>query len=618
MVGASTAGLQYIERLNCAFGYRGNHFLSVWGTIAASSLYFKGKQQWRLIMKSQVMKLFYVFILWSASIAVSATAVQYHGNLKVTGNQVLNQKNEPAVLRGMSFYWSEPSWNNPTKFWNASVVNWLVSDWNANIVRASMSVEPTEGYLNNPTTQKNYVKTIVDAAIAKGVYVIIDWHDHNAHQHQSQAISFFQEMARTYGNTPNVIYEIYNEPLSSANWANDVKPYAQAVINAIRDIDSDNLILVGSPNWDQDVDVATANPVSGVNIAYTLHFYAGSHGDELRKKGNTALGKNKALFISEWGTTTADGAGNQIYESEANTWIAWADQNNLSMCNWSVHDAGELSAALKGGASPTGNWSANDLSGSGTYVRGKIKAKLPAANAYAGGGTSSVTIISSSSAVMTSSASGPVNRIEAENFTSESGTQTEETTDVGGGQSVGYIESGDWLQYSLNVFTTGDYLVSFRVASELGGGSIQILIDGVNKGLVNVASTGGWQTWNTVSTSLNLTGGTHTLRLNATGASGQGLFNINWIEFALAIESPILSQKALSNTFIDSRGVLHLDPAMGFETAEVRNLYGAVIARVPVRNASQVTLTQKVPGIALVTLHGRSGSVTLKTTELGK
>jgi hypothetical protein len=96
------------------------------------------------------------------------------------------------------------------------------------------------------------------------------------------------------------------------------------------------------------------------------------------------------------------------------------------------------------------------------------------------------------------------------------------------------------------------------------------------------------------------------------------LFNINWIDFAQAIDSPILLHKTMKNTFVDSHGVLHLNPVMGFETAEIRNLYGEVLARVSVRNASQVALTQKVPGIALVTLHGRSGSVTLKTTELGK
>lgn len=61
-------------------------------------------------------------------------------------------------------------------------------------------------------------------------------------------------------------------------WSGTIKPYAQAVISAIRAIDPDNLIVVGTPTWSQDVDVAAADPIAGTNIAYTLHFYAGTQG----------------------------------------------------------------------------------------------------------------------------------------------------------------------------------------------------------------------------------------------------------------------------------------------------------------------------------------------------
>src|SRR5690606_41644798 len=51
----------------------------------------------------------------------------------------------------------------------------------------------------------------------------------------------------------------------------------------------DNLIIVGTPTWSQDVDVASNDPITGYsNIAYTLHFYAGTHGQFLRDKASTA------------------------------------------------------------------------------------------------------------------------------------------------------------------------------------------------------------------------------------------------------------------------------------------------------------------------------------------
>ena len=181
-----------------------------------------------------------------------------------------------------------------------------------------MGVEDPGGYLDNNVSNKNRVVTIVDAAIDEGLYVIIDWHSHHAEDNTNEAVTFFEEMADLYGEYDNVIYEIYNEPLD-VSWSATIKPYADSVISAIRAIDPDNLIVVGTPEWSQRVDLAAADPITNYsNIAYTLHFYTIYHQQWLRDRASAALDDGIALFITEWGSI-----GYSQVDSEANEWMTW-------------------------------------------------------------------------------------------------------------------------------------------------------------------------------------------------------------------------------------------------------------------------------------------------------
>ncbi|EYF05123.1 glycoside hydrolase family 5 protein [Chondromyces apiculatus] len=306
------------------------------------------------------------------SLAVNPTPVSQHGALHVDGNRIKDAHGDVVQLRGMSLFWSQ--WGQTggpgNEYYKASVVNSLVDSWNVSLVRAALGVEP-DGYLANPTAEENRVRTVVNAAVAKGVYVIIDWHDHNAHQHTQQARDFFTRMARDYKNTPNVIFEIFNEPLDYHSWS-QVKTYAEDVIGAIRGQGANNLVVVGTPTWSQDVDVAANNPITQYgNIAYTLHFYAGSHKQALRNKATTALNRGIALFVTEWGTTHASGnTGLDLAESQA--WINFMDANKLSWANWSLNRKNETAAALLPHANTTGPWVSSELSPSGTFVKQKL------------------------------------------------------------------------------------------------------------------------------------------------------------------------------------------------------------------------------------------------------
>jgi endoglucanase len=314
------------------------------------------------------MKLLVAFFLSAlASLRLLAGPVSDHGLLRVAGNKITGANGQPVSLAGSSLFWSQ--WQG--EFYNAQVVDWLKKDWHVGIVRVAVGIEK-DGYLEKPEVEKPKIVAVIDAAIAADLYVIIDWHDHHAHQHAAQAIAFFEEMARKYGKHPHVIYEIFNEPLNKVSWSGDVKPYAEKVIAAIRAIDPDNLIVVGTPRWSQDVDLAAEDPIKDVNVAYTLHFYAGAHKQSLRDKAVKALRKGIPLFVTEWGTCSSNGDGKVDFES-TKAWMAFMREWQLSHCNWAVSDKQEAASIVVPGASTTGGWSDRDLTESGRLVRGWIK-----------------------------------------------------------------------------------------------------------------------------------------------------------------------------------------------------------------------------------------------------
>ena len=133
--------------------------------------------------------------------------------LTVEGNQVLADGMVKSFA-GHSLFWSNDGWGGED-FYNAEVVADLKDNWNSSIIRAAMGVEHDNGYLDSPSSNENKVRTIIDAAIANDMYVIIDWHSHSAESNTSAAIDFFSRMSADYGHLDNVIYEIYNEPVSA-------------------------------------------------------------------------------------------------------------------------------------------------------------------------------------------------------------------------------------------------------------------------------------------------------------------------------------------------------------------------------------------------------------------
>ncbi len=297
----------------------------------------------------------------------NAQPVKNHGQLKVTGTQLTGQHNEPVVLNGMSFGWScfHP------RFYTAGVVNTLATDWNCNVIRAAMGVEPDGGYLKDSAGNTKLVTTVVDAAIKEGIYVIIDWHCHNIKLTEARA--FFKAMATKYHQYPNIIYELFNEP-DYETWP-EIKAYAIDLISTIRAIDANNIILVGSPRWDQDVDLPAASPITGfTNLMYTMHFYAGTHKQWLRDKTTAAIDKGLPIFISESAGMDATGDG-KLADEEWKKYIGWMEEKKLSWITWSVSDKNESCSVLTTSAASNGKWQNKDLKESGLKTRAFLRKK---------------------------------------------------------------------------------------------------------------------------------------------------------------------------------------------------------------------------------------------------
>lgn len=293
---------------------------------------------------------------------LNAQFVKKHGQLSLKGTQLVDKNNEPVVLRGLSFGWHS-MW---PRFYNEKAVSWLKKDFNCNVVRAAMGIELGDySYNNDPQFSKEKIEAVINGAIKADIYVIIDWHSHNVNL--KEAKEFFTEMSQKYARYPNIIYEIFNEPDYESWW--EVKTYAEEVISAIRENDPNNIILVGSPHWDQDVDLPAEDPILGFNnIMYTMHFYAATHGKELRDRTDQALKRGLPIFVSESAGMEASGDG-PLNIKAWQEYIDWMESKKLSWVTWSVSDKDETCSILKKSAKSDGKWKDEDLKESGIQVR---------------------------------------------------------------------------------------------------------------------------------------------------------------------------------------------------------------------------------------------------------
>ena len=306
--------------------------------------------------------------------AEDGTPFDNHGQLSVKGTDIVDESGSKYQLKGVSTHgitWF-PDYVNKDAFQS------IRDDWDANLVRLAMYTDTgdSNGYCSGG--DKDSIRGLVDAGVTAatelGMYVIIDWHilnDNNPNSHIDEAKEFFDDVSAKYSSNHNVIYEICNEPNGGTSWS-DIKSYAEIIIPVIRKNDKNAIIIVGTPNWSQDVDIVSEDPITGYdNIMYAVHFYAATHKDDLRNKVKTAISNGLPVFVSEFSLCDASGNGGIDYDS-SDVWFDLIYDNNLSYASWSLCNKNETSALIKPDSTATSTITIDDLSDTGKYVRDKI------------------------------------------------------------------------------------------------------------------------------------------------------------------------------------------------------------------------------------------------------
>lgn len=315
--------------------------------------------------------------------------------------------------------------------------------------------------------------------------------------------------------------------------------------------------------WIDDGDWMDYNVTVNNSGSYTVSFRVASlngNGQLQLKKGATILATVNVPKTGNWQswqtitTTVPLQAGNQtlrIYSLKGGWNLNWIDytltQNQPPVANAGTNITISLPANsinLSGtGTDADGtvtNYNWTKVSGPAQFTFSNPNISNPSVtNLAAGTYIFRLTVTDNAGATGTDDITVQVNsntsapgknipgKMEAEDYDAMSGIQTENTTDAGGGVNVGWIDDGDWMDYNVTVNNPGDYIVSFRVASFYGGSQLQLKKNSTVLTTLDIPKTGDWQSWQTISATVNLQAGTQTLRIY----SAKGGWNINWFNF---------------------------------------------------------------------------------------
>jgi hypothetical protein len=237
--------------------------------------------------------------------------------LQAQGNQIINAVGTPVLLKGLM-----PP--DPAKLHSKNRFNHdffiKISETGANVIR--IPVHP-ENWVRDRDYLWRYLDPIVAWAGELGMYVIIDWHyignvatgagpqmpDLDV-QPKELTLEFWQRTANYFQDTPNVIFEIFNEPqnITARDWHSN----AMEIVQVIRDQGADQLVIVGGIDYGKDLSWVRENPIADDNIAYAAHIYP-AHPSYLWSHLFGEVAEIYPVLITEWGFMDENRNTTQLY-----------------------------------------------------------------------------------------------------------------------------------------------------------------------------------------------------------------------------------------------------------------------------------------------------------------
>lgn len=124
-------------------------------------------------------------------------------------------------------------------------------------------------------------------------------------------------------------------------------------------------------------------------------------------------------------------------------------------------------------------------------------------------------------------------RIEAEDFYTMFGIQSQETSDSDGNENIGWVHNGDWLMYK-NIDLTGAQSFNVRYSSTSEGNAVEMRIgspEGTLLSTLELANTGNWNRWSTATSNITPVDGIYDVYMVLVGGDGY-LFNVNWFQMS--------------------------------------------------------------------------------------
>jgi len=288
--------------------------------------------------------------------------VKYHGQLKVSGTNLVDCHDNIFQLRGVSSHgilWYP-------EYSNYRAIN-TIKQYGANVFRIAMYTEPSKGYVNLPEESIDSVLMAIENALGADMYVIVDWHilkDNDPNMYINEAAEFFEKISSKYAGNPGIIYEICNEPNGDTSWQDIVK-YSNKIIPIIRNNSPEAIILVGTPKYCTSLSEAIGTPLNFANVMYSFHYYTEIGKDNYINTLNNAINKIP-IFVSEWGIN--DGG-----EKLANEFIRYLNVNNISWVNWALANKAESYSLLKSSCTHLSDWDETCFTKQGQLIFNNLK-----------------------------------------------------------------------------------------------------------------------------------------------------------------------------------------------------------------------------------------------------